>query len=107
MRTGALLSGLGGLVTAAAAAGQQALIGVGVIAMLLIILLCWTVSNRSRTRNLVSIILALRSAPRRLPSSTRPEPLSAFTAIGGPGGSRPSRPLTRRLGTSVPASSRK
>ena len=72
MRSGALLTGLGGLVTAAAAAGQQALIGVGVIALLLLILLCWTVSNGSRTKNLVSIIVALRSAPGRLPSRTRP-----------------------------------
>jgi hypothetical protein len=73
MRAGLWLTGLGGLITAAAAAGHDTLIGVGAVALLVIAVLCWTVSKRSRTRNMVSIISALRrSGPRNPPGRRGP-----------------------------------
>lgn len=49
-----------GVVTAIAAVGQPALAGLAILLILLLGTFCWAVTNTTRTRNVVSIIIALR-----------------------------------------------
>ena len=63
------LIGALGAVASAAAAGRPALAGLGAVVVLLIGVLCWTLTDRDRTANLVAILGALRApAPPAAPS---------------------------------------
>jgi hypothetical protein len=77
----AAATGAGGLFAGVAAGGTPALAVVGALALLILIALCWTISDHKRARNLVSIISALRPPddptppseprPRRMRSARR------------------------------------
>jgi hypothetical protein len=49
-----------GLVSAAAAVGLPALVGLAVLAVMVIGVLCWIIANSSRTENTVALITAAR-----------------------------------------------
>jgi hypothetical protein len=51
---------IAGLLSAAAAAGLPALIGLAVLATAVIGVLCWIIANRARTENTVALITATR-----------------------------------------------
>jgi hypothetical protein len=76
-------TGLGGIVTAAAAAGRPALAGLGVVLLVVAVVLCWVVTNRDRTVNTVAIIAAIRGRAARIPAGTAGRP--PRTRPGGTG----------------------
>jgi len=61
------VTGLGGIITAAAAAGQHAMVGLGALLVAAIGVTCWVINNSARTQNAVAIIRAARS-------NTEPQP---------------------------------
>jgi hypothetical protein len=60
MKTALTATGLGGIITAAAAAGRPALAILGVLLIMVIGAACWVIANRDRTANAVAIITAAR-----------------------------------------------
>lgn len=60
MKPAVALTGAGGLVSAVAAAGRPALVGVGVLLVLLVGVLCWVLADTARTARMVRLIRAVR-----------------------------------------------
>ena len=67
-----MLGTVASMISAVAAAGRPALLGLGILALLLLALTGWVIASKARTANTVAIIAATRTRPTSAPARGRP-----------------------------------